>query len=63
MKDDEQKIERHSADALEGDTGRSQATGDQPLSGAWADLDWNDMVDELERIRHESKPTPPIDEL
>ncbi|MBI3979299.1 MAG: hypothetical protein HY331_14040 [Chloroflexi bacterium] len=32
------------------------------LAGAWEDLgDWNDVLDELDRIRHESKPTPPID--
>jgi hypothetical protein len=32
------------------------------LAGAWKDLgDWDDVLDELERIRHESKPTPPIE--
>lgn len=31
--------------------------------GAWADLDWEETISELERIRHESKPTPPIDDL
>lgn len=30
--------------------------------GAWADLDWPEMIDALDRIRHESEPTPPIDE-
>ena len=30
------------------------------LAGAWSHLDWDDMVDALDRIRHESKPTPPI---
>jgi hypothetical protein len=29
--------------------------------GAWSDLDWDDFSLELDRIRHESKPTPPID--
>ena len=28
--------------------------------GAWSDLDWNETVAGLDRIRHESKPTPPI---
>jgi len=31
------------------------------LAGAWGDVDWEKTVDELDRIRHESKPTPPID--
>lgn len=31
------------------------------LAGAWSDLDWGEMERELDRIRHESKPTPPID--
>ena len=33
------------------------------LAGAWSDLNWDEMIDALDRIRHESKPTPPIDEL
>ena len=31
------------------------------LAGVWKDLDWEEFADELDRIRHESKPTPPID--
>lgn len=31
--------------------------------GSWSDLDWDDMVRELDQIRHASPPTPPIDEL
>lgn len=29
--------------------------------GAFSDLDFDEMMDDLERIRHQSKPTPPID--
>ena len=29
--------------------------------GAWSDLDWDEMVEALDRIRHDSKPTPPIE--
>ena len=29
--------------------------------GAWSDLDVEEMLDALDRIKHESKPTPPID--
>ena len=31
------------------------------LAGAWGDVDWDQTVEALDRIRHESKPTPPID--
>ncbi len=31
--------------------------------GAWRDLDWEEMVSTLDRIRHESQPTPPITNL
>jgi hypothetical protein len=29
--------------------------------GSWSDLDWDDVETELDRIRHESTPTPPIE--
>jgi hypothetical protein len=29
--------------------------------GSASDLDFDEMLDELDRIRHASKPTPPID--
>ena len=29
--------------------------------GAWSDLDFDEMLDALDRIRHESEPTPPIE--
>ena len=31
------------------------------LAGAWSDLDWQEIVEELDRIRHASPPTPPIE--
>lgn len=31
------------------------------LAGAWSHLDWDEMIEALDRIRHESKPTPPIE--
>jgi hypothetical protein len=30
------------------------------LAGSWSDLDWVEMEAALDRIRHESPPTPPI---
>jgi hypothetical protein len=29
--------------------------------GAWRDLDWDEMEQALDRIRHDSPPTPPIE--
>lgn len=31
------------------------------LAGAWSDLSWDEVEAGLDRIRHESKPTPPIE--
>jgi hypothetical protein len=31
------------------------------LAGAWSDLDFDEMLDALDRIWYESQPTPPID--
>lgn len=31
------------------------------LAGAWRDLDWDETIEALDRIRHESRPTPPIE--
>ena len=31
--------------------------------GAWSDMDWEETREALDRIRHESTPTPPIDDL
>ncbi len=30
------------------------------LAGAWSDLDFDEMLDSLDHIRHDSKPTPPF---
>ena len=30
------------------------------LAGSWKDLDFDDMIEQLDRIRHDSKPTPPL---
>jgi hypothetical protein len=31
------------------------------LAGAWSDLDWEEVAEALNRIRHDSVPTPPIE--
>lgn len=33
------------------------------LAGAWNDLDWDNMEEELDLIRHQSVPTPPLEDL
>ncbi len=46
-----------------------RTTPDQTLQkalaaiGSWSDLDWEETVAALDRIRHESTPTPPIEDL
>ena len=30
------------------------------LAGVWRDLEWEAVVSDLDRLRHESKPTPPL---
>ena len=30
------------------------------LAGAWSDLAWDELAQALDRIRHESQPTPPL---
>ncbi len=29
--------------------------------GTWSDLDWEELAEDLDRVRHASPPTPPID--
>jgi hypothetical protein len=31
------------------------------LAGAWSDLNFEEMLNALDHIRHDSKPTPPIE--
>jgi hypothetical protein len=46
----------------EGQNGYSKRSA-LDLIGAWSDLPWEQMVEALDSFRHESQPTPPIDEL
>jgi hypothetical protein len=41
--------------------GRDRIRRALSLAGAWRSLDSDDALDELDRIRHESRPTPPVD--
>lgn len=62
MADGEQTTVRYFVDEGAAEIG-SLSTGVQKalsLLGAWSDLDWDQALDALDRIRHQSQPTPPI---
>lgn len=63
--EDGQEVTRYFVDEADADAAvaAQRSTDARALAGVWSDLDWEEMVEELERIRHESIPTPPIDEL
>lgn len=46
------------------DAAPSHEATDQALQliGAWSDVDWDEVATELDRIRHECPPSPPIEE-
>jgi hypothetical protein len=58
-----QEVVRYFTDEKAADAAVSPSTTQAALSviGAWSDMDWEEMVEALDRIRHESKPTPPIE--
>jgi hypothetical protein len=60
--DGREVAEYFTEDAPAGDASRQAVIADAlSLAGAWRDLDWEEMITALERIRRESTPTPPID--
>jgi hypothetical protein len=58
-----QDVVRYFTDEKAADAAVPHSTTKAALSviGAWSDMDWEEMVEALDRIRHESKPTPPIE--
>lgn len=50
-------IDETAADAAVREQAIQQAVS---LAGSWSDLDWDEMEAALDRIRHDSPPTPPI---
>ncbi len=58
-----QEITRYFVDDEEADGAVGQDGVQRALSavGAWSHLDWDEAERELDRIRHESAPTPPVD--
>jgi hypothetical protein len=62
LEEDGRQIVRYFAGEAAADAVAEQAP-ERALAaiGSWRDLDWNETVEELDRIRHESEPTPPIE--
>ena len=63
LQEDGQELVRYFTDEEAADAGRPYDVTQQALSviGSWADLDWDEMEAALDRIRHETPPTPPIE--
>ena len=62
-REDGRDITRYFTDEDEADAATPPAGVQRALSlmGAWSDMDWEEAIDELDRIRHESMPTPSIE--
>ena len=58
-------VTRYFSDEAEADAATQPSVTQAALAviGAWSDLDWDETIETLDRIRRESKPTPPIDDL
>ncbi len=56
---------RYFVDEAQADEALGQDANRAPvkLAGVWSDLDAEDMLATLDKIRHESKPTSPIDTI
>ena len=52
---------RFFADETEADEADAGTQAALRAIGAWADLDWDEAVEELDRIRHACPPSPPLD--
>jgi len=48
------------ADAVLEKAGKDRVQRILNLAGKWSDLDWETALKELDRIRHESEPSPPL---
>jgi hypothetical protein len=65
MVEDGEETVRYFADEADVDAAIASrvAAEARTLAGAWADLDWDEAIDALDRIRHDSEPTPSIEAL
>lgn len=62
LQENSQEVVRYFAEEAQADAAIPQNTTQDALSlaGAWSDLNWSEVERELDRIRHESPPSPPI---
>lgn len=62
LEEDGREVVRYFADELDANVAVSdEATAEaKALAGVWKQMDWDGLVDSLDRIRHESEPTPPL---
>jgi hypothetical protein len=58
--EDGQEVTRYFADEAAADAATSASTIELALSaiGSWSDLDWDEMEEALDQIRHANPPTP-----
>ena len=65
FQEDGHEVTRYFADEEAADAATAASRTGDALSaiGAWSDLDWAEMQEALDRIRHESRPTPAIDDI
>jgi hypothetical protein len=63
LEEDEQQVVRYFADEAAADAAMEEHALARALAaiGSWSDLDWDETAEALDRIRHESTPTPPIE--
>jgi hypothetical protein len=61
--EDGQEVTRYFVDEEAADAASSGRSIERALSlaGAWEAIDSDDALEELDRIRHQSKPTPPFE--
>jgi hypothetical protein len=63
LEEDGRQVVRYFADEAAADAAVADHALTRALAaiGSWSDLDWDETAAALDRIRHESEPTPPID--
>lgn len=63
LEEDGRQVVRYFADEAAADAAMADDALARALAaiGSWSDLDWDETAEALDRIRHESTPTPPIE--
>jgi hypothetical protein len=63
LEEDGRQVVRYFADEEVADAAVAEHALGRALAaiGSWRDLDWDETLAALDRIRHESEPTPPIE--